>query len=280
MNRYARSWQRRMGRGMVVVAFTFLGWLLGGASARAEAYLEGYAGYVKSATVFRDYLVMTTHHPALGTFEEHHTRGTFRPHVIAGLKVGTWLGPDGFLGAASPSRLQYFGVYLDLSYHRHNMRYRVGPTIFNGGPTTGRHAYDSDGKTISLALMFAGRLGFFPTDQVPFGRLQPYLGLGPALIITEQRPTLRGLTLTGGVQVPYTLTPGAETDVVPALAIEPGVRWLFNKNFSLDLSFKFRWAHPSFTFRYTDPFGSSPETFTLNPQYLILSFQLGAAYHF
>jgi len=269
-----------VGRGVLILMLSLLGWQLGGAKGTAEIYLEGYAGYVKSATVFRDYLVMTTHHPTLGTFEEHRTRGTFRPHVIGGLKVGTWFVPEGFLGAAYPSWLQYFGMYLDFSFHRQNMRYRVGPTIFNGGPDVGRHSFDSSGQTFTLALMFAGRLGFLPNDQVPFGRLQPYLAIGPALIITEQQVTLRGQTLVGGVQIPYTLVPGAETAVVPALAIEPGIRWLFNKNFSVDLSFKFRWAHPSFTFGYTDPFSSSHETFTLNPQYLILSLQLGAAYHF
>lgn len=249
-------------------------------SVRAELYIEGYAGYVKSATVFREYLVMTTHHPALGTFEEHHTRGTYLPAVIAGLKVGTWFVPEGFLGAAYPGWLRYFGMYLDFSYHRQNFRYRLGNTLLNGGLDNTRNSFESNGNAITLALMFAGRLGFLANSEVPFGRLQPYFAVGPALIITDQKVTLRSKTMTPGGLVPYGLAPASETAVVPALAVEPGVRWLFNNNISLDLSFKFRWAHPSFTFHYVDPFSATKETFTLHPQYLILSCHLGAAYHF
>ncbi len=263
---------------LTLVILTWL--ILGAGEALAEVYVEGYAGYVKTATVFREYLVMTTHHPALGTSEEHHTRGTFRPAVIGGVKVGTWFVPDGFLGADYPPWLRHFGVYLDFCYHRQNFRYRVGPSIQNLGVAVDRNSFDSNGNTITLALMFAGRLGFFANDEVPYGRLQPYFAVGPALLITNQKVTLRSATLAAGVLLPYTLSPGAETAVVPALAVEPGVRWHFNKRVSVDLSFKFRWAHPSFTFTYDDPFGPGRETFTLHPQYLILSVHLGAAYHF
>lgn len=223
---------------------------------------------------------MTTHHPALGTFEEHHTRGTYLPGMIGGLKVGTWFVPDGFLGAAYPAWMRYFGLYLDVNYHRQNFRYRVGNTLLNGGIANARNIFESNGNAFTLALMFAGRLGFLANAEVPFGRLQPYFAIGPALMITDQKVALRSSTLTRGGLVPYALAPESETAVVPALAVEPGVRWQFNKNVSVDLSFKFRWAHPSFTFSYLDPFSAVRETFTLHPQYLILSLQLGAAYHF
>mgnify|MGYP005843373717 CR=1 FL=1 len=255
-------------------------WFIFSTAAKAEVYLEGYVGYVKSATIFRDYIVLTTHHPALGTYTEHHTRGTFLPNVIGGVKVGTWFVPEGFLGAAYPAWMQHFGVYLDFSYHRQNFRYRECGSIINAGLAHTRNSFESNGNAITLALMFAGRLGFLATTDVPFGCLQPYFALGPALLITSQDVTLKSCALTPGGLVPYSLSPGSETTVVPALAIEPGVRWLFNKNVSVDLSFKFRWAHPSFTFQYLDPFSATRETFTINPQYLIMSVQLGAAYHF
>ncbi|MGQ9920107.1 MAG: hypothetical protein ACUVRZ_02135 [Desulfobacca sp.] len=255
-------------------------WLLAVSAAGAEVYLEGYAGYVKTATVFRQYLVMTTHHPALGTFEEHHTRGTYLPGLIAGVKVGTWFVPDGFLGAAYPDWLRHFGVYLDFNYHRQNFRQRECNTLLNGGVDNTRNIFESNGNAFTLALMFAARLGFLADEAVPFGRLQPYFAVGPALLITEQKVVLKSRTLTPGGLEPYALAPDWETAVVPALAVEPGLRWFFQKNFALDLSFKFRWAHPSFTFSYLDPFSAVRETFTLYPQYLILSIQLGIAYHF
>jgi len=280
MNQFLRPKKTSKPRGIRCTVVLIVWWLLGAAVAEAAVYLEGYAGYVKSATVFRRYLVMTTHHPALGTFEEHHTRGTYLPGMIGGLKVGTWFVPDGFLGAAYPAWMRYFGLYLDVNYHRQNFRYRVGNTLLNGGIANARNIFESNGNAFTLALMFAGRLGFLANAEVPFGRLQPYFAIGPALMITDQKVALKSSTSTPGGLVPYALAPAPETAVVPALAVEPGIRWFVNKTLSLDLSFKFRWAHPSFTFSYLDPFSAVRETFTLHPQYLMLSLQLGAAYHF
>jgi hypothetical protein len=54
------------------------------------------------------------------------------------------------------------------------------------------------------------------------------------------------------------------------------------KNVSLDLSFKYRYAQPSYTFKTTaNHFGpTSPANFTIDPTYNLFSVQLGAAYHF
>lgn len=248
--------------------------------AGAEMYVGGYAGYVRSATVFRDYLVLTTHHPSLGTYEEHQTRGTFLKGVIGGGKIGLWFTPDGILGYPYPEWMKYFGVYLDCSYHQQDFRYREGNSVIPSAVINTRHSFRSDGDVITLALMFAGRYGFLPTEQVPAGRLQPYLAVGPALMITTQNVTLKSQAFDGAAFIPYTIAPGAETTVVPALAVEPGLKWMVHKNIGLDFSFKFRWAHPSFTFNYTDPISGTRESVTLHPQYLILSFQMGAAYHF
>jgi hypothetical protein len=88
-----------MGRKALYVWFLCLVWAMTWPSGvGAEMYVEGYAGYVKPATVFRDYLILTTHHPSLGTYEEHHTRGTFRPAFIGGVKIGTWFTQQGLFG--------------------------------------------------------------------------------------------------------------------------------------------------------------------------------------
>ena len=122
-----------MGRKTILGLIACLAWsVLLPSGTKAEMYVEGYAGYVKTATVFRDYLVMTTHHPSLGTYEEHHTRGTFRPSVIGGVKVGTWFTQQGFLGASYPEWMKYLGFYLDCSYHPQNFRTREGNSIIPG----------------------------------------------------------------------------------------------------------------------------------------------------
>jgi hypothetical protein len=242
--------------------------------------VEGYAGYVKPATIFRDYLVLTTQHPILGTYEENHTRGTFRPAFIAGGKVGLWFTQQGVLGASYPEWMKYFGLYLDFSYHHQNFRTRVGSSFIPLADTMRRNTFSSNGSTYTLAFMFAVRYGFFENEEVPFGRLQPYFAVGPAIMLANQDVSLQGNALVNGNTLPFNLNPSSQTVVVPALQVEPGLRWMVLKNFSLDLSFKFRWAHPSFTYDYIDPFGHTKESFTLNPQYLILSFQAGVAYHF
>jgi hypothetical protein len=268
-------------RQKILIGWLFLALLaLMPTGARAEMYVEGYAGYVRAATVFRDYLTLTTHHPTLGTYEEHHTRGTSLPAVIGGVKLGTWFTNQGVLGFSYPSWMKYCGFYLDFNYHRQNFRRRLSNTILLDDTISTRNIFESNGNTVTLAFMFAGRYGYLANDEVPFGRLQPYLGVGPAVMFTTQDVTLSSRALVARRLVPYTINPGSETDVALALALEPGLRWMFSKNISLDLSFKFRWAHPSFTYQYIDPLSATNESFTLHPQYLILSVQLGAAYHF
>jgi len=248
--------------------------------AQAEMYVGGYAGFVRSATVFRDYLVLTTHHPAQGTFERHQTRGTFNPSIIGGLKVGAWFNDQGALGGSYPDWMKYVGLYFDFSYHPQNFKSREGNTIIANDLARARNLFKSAGSTTTFAVMLAARYGFCGDKDVPFGRLQPYLGVGPAVIFTTQKISLSSRALIGGALVPYMINPESDTDVTPALAIEPGLKWMVSKNLGLDFSFKFRWAHPSFTFHYIDPFSATPESMTLHPQYLILSFQVGAAYHF
>jgi hypothetical protein len=270
-----------MKRKFIVCCLCFLAWVaMVPSRAGAEMYVEGYAGFVKPATVFRDYLILTTQHPSLGTYEEHHTRGTFRPAFIGGAKIGTWFTKQGFLGADYPEWMKYLGFYLDCSYHNQNFKTRLGNSIIPGTDIHSDNNYSSNGNTVTLAFMFAGRYGFLKDDEVPFGRLQPYFAVGPALMIASQSITLESRALSLGGFIPYRLKPGSQTAVLPALEVEPGLRWIVLKNVSLDLSFKFRWAHPSFTYKYIDPISITTESMTINPQYLILSFQLGAAYHF
>jgi hypothetical protein len=123
---------------------------------------------------------------------------SYHPAFVGGLKIGTWFVKEGFLGFNYPDWMKYFGFYLDLSYHRLNIRGPVNVEEYDvvGGITTldsedtRSGTIKADGRVVTLAFMFAARYGFFPTPEVPFGRLQPYVGVGPAILITSLNPTL------------------------------------------------------------------------------------------
>ena len=65
-----------------------------------------------------------------------------------------------------------------------------------------------------------------------------------------------------------------------ALSVESGVRYMCTKNVSIDLSFKYRYAQPSFSFNGANNADGAPASFKLNPTYNLFSGEIGVAYHF
>lgn len=254
------------------------------AAARSELYIEAYGGGARGGTLPPPFLEIITRHHGLGALEENRTRGTFRIAPIGGLKLGTWFTREGTLKLDYPEWMKYFGFYLDFNYHRLNFLRREGGftlALADGQKAAARNNFWSEGTAATLAFMFAARYGFFCDSEVPFGRLQPYVAVGPAIIFASQEVSLTSQALTGqGALAPFTLHPGSNSDATLALATELGLRWMALKNISLDLSFKFRWAHPSFTYQYRDPLDGTLESFNIKPDYLLFSGQVGVAYHF
>jgi len=154
------------------------------------------------------------------------------------------------------------------------------PCGSNNGASTSGAAIGIVGGTISSqegmaatwAFMFAGRYGLLPDEVVPFGRLQPYVAVGPAVMFTTLNPKLQANGLS--------MSPGGDTEAVIALAVESGIRYMAFKNGSLDLSFKYRYAQPSFSYSGINAADGAPASFKLNPTYNLFSGELGVAYHF
>jgi opacity protein-like surface antigen len=268
-------------------------------SARSEVYVEAYLGGVQGANADMSF---TTHHPLWPppefdtSHENHYVPGRLDPAVMGGLKIGTWFVKEGFLGGNYPDWLQYFGFYLDFSYHRLDFRRQVGSTVAvddsGVNPTlVGQNLFWSEGNAATLAFMFAGRYGFLKDSEVPFGRVQPYVAVGPAIFFASQQPALMSFAVSAindfflaaphpPGSIPYTLKPGSDSDVTIALAVETGVRYMALKNVSIDISFKYRFAEPRFSYNYTDPLDGTRQSLTLRPTFHLFSGQIGVAYHF
>jgi opacity protein-like surface antigen len=98
--------------------------------------------------------------------------------------------------------------------------------------------------------------------------------VGPAILFSSQRPTFYSPNND------WTLKAPTDSTVYPALAVEAGLRWMVLKNVSLDASFKYRYAHPSYEFSSVVDYLGTIHEFKFSPTLSLFSFQVGAAYHF
>jgi hypothetical protein len=153
----------------------------------------------------------------------------FRPSVIGGATLGYDFVNSGFGAYAWPDWMKYFSFAMDITYNRLRLNsisnISVGP--FN---VPGSFDVRSDGYCVAWTFLFMAHYGFLPDSEVPSGRINPYLGVGPAIVWS-------GFDL-GGTNV-------NSTNV--ALVVEPGIRWMAMKNVSIDTAFRWRYAAPSYS---------------------------------
>jgi opacity protein-like surface antigen len=243
--------------------------------AQAEMYLEGYIGANTAASFDKGVAIDDNLLP--GTVATGTLPGGPNAAVIGGLKLGTWFVPTGFLGYSYPDWMKYFGFYTDFSFHRLDARqqqFTLSPAPGIEGTPFGAD-FKSEGTVATWAFMFAARYGFFPDSEVPFGRLQPYVAVGPAIMFSTQRPSISAPGMEGGEI--FSAGSADSTDI--CLAVDTGLRYMCLKNVSVDLSFKYRYAHPSYKYSM-DVGGGEIISTTYSPTLNLFSFQLGVAYHF
>jgi opacity protein-like surface antigen len=258
-------------------------------AASGEMYVEGYLGGIQGANTGG---TINTNFPAWPGVTTNTIDGKLDPAFLGGVKLGYWFVKEGCLGYQYPDWAQYFGFYLDFNYHNLTFRPQAGTSFGKDleyiGSGTLSNEFFSNGHLATLAFMFVARYGFFPDQEVPLGRLQPYLGVGPALFFSSQEPTVRtglwnGFSGTPGPAI--LLNPGSKSSVDVGLAVEAGIRWMALKNVSIDISFKYRYFHPSYAYNYMDT-GGGPnqvfpvQNFQLSPEFNLFSGQIGVAYHF
>jgi hypothetical protein len=233
-------------------------------------FVEIYAGGGGGTTVSN--FLRSTRISNLANPIDTNIPGTLDAYVIGGLKAGYWFTPYGTYGLTSmPDWMQYFGFYTDFSYNKLNFSNQRG-TISIAGRPLNNVGFDTDGSLLTFAFMFAGRLGFMPDSEVPFGRLQPYAAVGPAIFVVSETPTFNVGNLG--------FSPNNATKTNVGLEVETGLRYFFNKKVSVETSFKYRYA--TFKNEYTKNISGSNIIATTEAKgdFNLLSAQIGVAYHF
>jgi hypothetical protein len=255
---------------LFLVAFT--------GAARAEIYVEGFVGGVQPLNAGMNFV---TQHPGTTLYESHDPGGKYDTAVVGGVKAGTWFVKEGTLGFNYPEWMKYLGFYLELSYHRlNNPNQDPNTTAVKGITNRPSSEFSSEGMATTLAFMFSGRYGFLRDSEVPFGRLQPYLSLGPAIMWTSMEPKLYTRTYDGQI---CGVKAGGDTVANLAYAVEAGFRWMALKNVSFDIFYNFRYVRPTYSYNYTDPITGMGTRFKTTPGSggnEIHSGNIGVAYHF
>ncbi len=277
------------------------------APASAEMYVEGYLGGTAAANINQAFTIQDLQGASVGhASQTNHLQfsGTPDPTVLGGLKLGTWFVKEGFAGySCYPDWMKYFGFYTDLSFQKLEMRASINgtmnatrireieglvaaddPIIVSHFTNLNAGEFTSEGFIVTWAFMFAARYGFYPDSEVPFGRLQPYVAVGPAVMFSSLSAKVNTVYVGGapGGYQDSNIGGGSQASTNIALAVDTGIRYMCTKNVSIDLSFKYSYAQPSYTFSGTDAqiLHANPATFKLDPVYQLFSGQLGVAYHF
>ncbi len=183
------------------------------------------------------------------------------PAIIFGGKVGYWFTKESFFGLKCPNWLKHLGLELDVNYHRFDWPEQT-ITI---SQTNKEYVLKNYGSALTAALLFMFRYGFLPDSEVPFGRLQPYIGLGPMVFVTNTKLNIgRDFKSTEGKL---------------GFALETGIRYLLWKHISINCAFKYRYVNNRVIVDDT-VFDMPPSYIRLRTKYNLYDIVIGMAYHF
>ena len=156
-----------------------------------------------------------------------------RPSVIGGATIGYDFVNAGFAGRAWPDWMKYFSFAMDLTYNRLAIQDQ-GPGIGRFFPNNSR----LNGYEVAWTFLFMFHYGFLPDDVAPSGRINPYLGIGPAIVWTGVEGTLP--TNNNSFTSRY-----GDNALNVALVVEPGIRFVCFQNVSVDVAMRYRYSAPS-----------------------------------
>ena len=173
----------------------------------------------------------------------------FQPGPQVGVKFGRYF-----------ETLPNFGWEVETSFSRNNHRYQnvpISPPPPSGTNGKSSFLYTADWfMTWAMQINLLARYGFLKDKEVPFGRLQPYIGLGP------------------GFEVVYGRTDSAKNFAIETMA---GLRYMCTKNIGIFCEYKFTYQ---FKVEYEQVLIDAQRTTTMTFDLPHHRFVVGVSYHF
>lgn len=207
--------------GILAVLFILF---LATAEVRAEVFIDIYAGKAKTNTGKVDITGNVGGITASGDVE-------YDSSVTVGGRVGGWFG-------------KYFGVGLD---------------VFHFDTDVKNTSIEQSNLGIAFDLM--ARLPLLANEGMPQGRLQPYVTVGPAIFVSDQKSP----GFTDGQTASVGFKGGA------------GLKFLFTQHFGLFAEYRYTYFKPTHDFETTGP---APSTGEMTQQIDTHHFVGGIAIHF
>ncbi|MCX5892598.1 MAG: outer membrane beta-barrel protein [Deltaproteobacteria bacterium] len=176
----------------------------------------------------------------------------FQPGVVGGLKFGYFFKSIPYLGLegetnVAPNRVR-------------SQTLAASPRVFGNNPVT---MTNQDWINWTSALHIVGRYGFFKDSEVPFGRLQPYVGIGPGLVVM------------------YDQQDAAKNFAIDVMA---GIRYMMLKNVSAYVEYKYNHQFDAemetHTFIVPPNFSGGAQGGTAHLPFDLHRIVFGVAYHF
>jgi opacity protein-like surface antigen len=212
-----------MHRTIGIVAFFYI-LFLATPEVRAEAFIDIYAGQSKTDKGKTDITGNVGGIAASGDVE-------YASSVTVGGRAGWWIG-------------KYLGVGLDVFHFDSDLK---NSSIEQGN--------------LAIAFDLMARLPLLANEGMPQGRLQPYVTVGPAIFVSDQKSP----GFTHGESASVGFKGGA------------GLKFLFTKHFGLFGEYRYTYFKPTQDFETT---GSAPSTGEITQRIGTHHFVGGLAIHF
>ena len=168
------------------------------------------------------------------------------PSFLGGVTIGYDFVKEGFLGRDWPNWMKYFSLALDLTYNDFSQPAQDVKAVIPKNPPRSLvtiHIDQAHGYMLELSLFFIAKYGFLPTPELPFGRLIPYVGVGPGLVFS--------VVNTSNAFFADNSSDSCEL----AIFTEAGVRYMMWRHVSLDAAFRYRYVFPSYDRNYDSSVG-------------------------